>query len=57
MSCYSSINFKKSFPINTQHNDRTLPPSYLISDTGCEVNRNHQEALKLKNKMIDDAIN
>lgn len=57
MSAISSINFKKSNAIQTRHNDRDLPPNYLISDTGCEVNRNHREALKLRNEIIKNAIN
>ena len=57
MSAISSINFKKSNAIQTRHNDRDLPPNYLISDTGCEVNRTHKEALKLRNKIIENAIN
>lgn len=57
MSAISSINFKKSNAIQTRHNDRDLPPNYLISDIGCEVNRNHREALKLRNKIIENAIN
>lgn len=57
MSAISSINFKKSNAIQTRHNDRDLPPNYLISDTGCEVNRTHKEALKLRNEIIKEAIN
>ena len=57
MSAISSINFKKSNAIQTRHNDRDLPPNYLISDIGCEVNRTHKEALKLRNKIIENAIN
>lgn len=57
MSTISSINFKKSNAIQTRHNDRDLPPNYLISDTGCEVNRTHKEALKLRNEIIENAIN
>lgn len=57
MSAISSINFKKSNAIQTRHNDRDLPPNYLISDIGCEVNRNHREALKLRNEIIENAIN
>ena len=57
MSAISSINFKKSNAIQTRHNDRDLPPNYLISDTGCEVNRTHKEALKLRNEIIENAIN
>lgn len=57
MSAISSINFKKSNAIQTRHNDRDLPPNYLISDIGCEVNRTHKEALKLRNEIIENAIN
>lgn len=57
MSQISSINFKKSFAINTEHNDRTLPPSYLIdNEKGTECNRNSQEARELKNKIVKEAI-
>lgn len=56
MSHISSINFKKSNAIQTRHNDRDLPPNYLIGGD-CEVNRNHKEALELKNKIIYEAIN
>lgn len=55
MAQISSINFKKSNPIQTQHNDRDLPPSYLIGGK-VECNLNHKEALALKNKMIKNAI-
>ncbi|EPP0062465.1 mobilization protein [Campylobacter jejuni] len=55
MAQISSINFKKSNPIQTQHNDRDLPPSYLIGG-GVECNLNHKEALALKNQIIKDAI-
>ena len=57
MSQISSINFKKSNAIQTRHNDRDLPPNYLISDIGCEVNHKHKEALRLKNQIIENAIN
>lgn len=56
MSQISSINFKKSNAIQTRHNDRDLPPNYLISDSGCECNRNHQEALRLKNAITQESI-
>lgn len=56
MSQISSINFKKSNAIQARHNDRDLPPNYLIGGD-CEVNRNHKEALELKNKIIYEAIN
>ncbi|BDB65813.1 hypothetical protein T36_2292 (plasmid) [Helicobacter cinaedi] len=55
MSHISSINFKKSNPIQTQHNDRNLPPNYLIG-RAFESNRNHTEALALKNQIIKQAI-
>lgn len=55
MAQISSINFKKSNPIQTQHNDRNLPPSYLIGGR-VECNLNHKEALALKNQIIKDAI-
>lgn len=56
MSNISSINFKKSTAIQTAHNDRTLAPNYLISDIGCECNRNDTEARELKNKIVKEAI-
>lgn len=55
MGNISSINFKKSIGINTAHNDRTLAPNYLISDVGCECNRNDEEARALKNQIIQEA--
>lgn len=55
MGIISSINFKKSNAIQTRHNDRDLPPNYLIGGN-CEVNRNCMEALKLKNQIIENAI-
>ena len=57
MSQISSINFKKSFAINTEHNDRTLPPNYLIdNEKGAECNRTAQQARELKTQIIDEAI-
>lgn len=57
MGNLSSINFKKSNAINTQHNDRTLPPSYLqVKEGGFEVNRSFEEAQALKEKIISEAI-
>lgn len=55
MSQISSINFKKSNAIQATHNDRTLAPSYLISDSGCECNRNAEQAKKLKKQIIENA--
>lgn len=55
MGQISSINFKKSNPIQIQHNDRDLPPNYLIGGD-CECNLNHQEALALKNEIVKNAI-
>lgn len=55
MAQISSINFKKSNHIQTQHNDRDLPPNYLIGGE-VECNLNHKEALALKNQIIKDAI-
>lgn len=55
MAQISSINFKKSNHIQTQHNDRDLPPNYLIGGK-VECNLNHKEALALKNQIIKDAI-
>ena len=56
MGQISSINFKKSFAINAEHNDRTLPPSYLIdNEKGAECNRSAEEARELKNQIISEA--
>lgn len=55
MGAISSINFKKSIAINTAHNDRTLAPNYLISDSGCECNHTAKQALKLKKQIIENA--
>ena len=55
MGYISSINFKKSNTIQTRHNDRDLPPSYLIG-ADREVNHTHKDALKLRNQMIKNAI-
>ena len=52
MSQISSINFKKSIAINTAHNDRTLAPSYLISDRGVECDRPDEHARELKEQII-----
>lgn len=53
MSQISSINFKKSFAINAEHNDRTLPPSYLIdNEKGAECDRNAEQARELKEQII-----
>lgn len=57
MGQISSINFKKSIPINTEHNDRTLAPNYLIDkEKGAECNRNAEKARELKNQIIKEAI-
>lgn len=55
MGYISSINFKKSNPIQTRHNDRDLPPNYLIGEA-FESNRNHAKALTLRNTIIQNAI-
>ena len=56
MSQISSINFKKSFAINAEHNDRTLPPSYLIDNKkGAECDRNAEQARELKGQIIAQA--
>ncbi|MFG5117046.1 mobilization protein [Campylobacter lari] len=55
MGAISSVNFKKSNAVQTRHNDRDLPPNYLIGGE-VECNHNHQEALALKNQIIKDAI-
>lgn len=57
MGQISSINFKKSIPINTEHNDRTLAPNYLIDkEKGAECNRNAEQARALKNQIIKEAV-
>lgn len=57
MAELSSINFKKSNAINTEHNDRTLPPNYLLSDSlGVECNLSHDKARLLKNQIISSAM-
>lgn len=57
MAELSSINFKKSNAINTEHNDRTLPPNYLLNDNlGVECNFKHDEARRLKNQIISSAM-
>lgn len=57
MGQISSINFKKSISINTEHNDRTLAPNYLIDkEKGAECNRNAEKARELKNQIINEAI-
>ncbi len=53
MSSISSINFKKSFAINTEHSDRTLAPSYLIDKNIFECNTTAQHARTLKNEIIN----
>lgn len=55
MSQISSINFKKSIAINTAHNDRTLAPSYLISNRGVECDRPDEQARELKEQIIAQA--
>lgn len=57
MAELSGINFKKSNAINTEHNDRTLPPNYLLSDSlGVECNLSHDKARLLKNQIISSAM-
>lgn len=57
MAELSSINFKKSNAINTEHNDRILPPNYLLSDSlGVECNLSADKARLLKNQIISSAI-
>ena len=57
MGRISSINFKKSISINTEHNDRTLAPNYLIDkEKGAECNRSAEKARALKNQIIKEAI-
>lgn len=56
MGQISSINFKKSIPINTEHNDRTLAPNYLIDkEKGAECNHSAEKARELKNQIINEA--
>ncbi|CCF81380.1 hypothetical protein [Helicobacter bizzozeronii] len=59
MGNLASINFKKSISIQVVHNDRTLPPTYLLDKSlglGFECNRNAKEARALKAQMIDQAM-
>ena len=45
MAELSGINFKKSNAINTEYNDRTLPPNYLLSDSlGVECSLSHDKS-------------
>lgn len=47
MGYISSINFEKSIAINTEHNDRTLAPSYLIdTEKGAQADRVYKCGLK-----------
>ena len=56
MSQISSLNFKKSFALNAEHNDRTLPPRYLIdNEKGAECDRNAEQARELKGQIIAQA--
>ena len=54
MGQISSINFKKSNPIQTKHNDRYMPPNYLIGGD-FEVNISSFEALNLKAGIVNKA--
>lgn len=57
MANLSSINFKKSIAINTEHNDRTLAPNYLLVKNGnFECNNKSEQAKELKNKIVAQAI-
>uniref|UniRef100_UPI001F0859D2 hypothetical protein n=1 Tax=Helicobacter suis TaxID=104628 RepID=UPI001F0859D2 len=55
MGDLSGITFKKSNAIQTQHNDRIMPPSYLIG-LDFQVNRSSKEANYLKNTIVASAI-
>lgn len=52
MISISSINFKKSFAINTEHSDRALAPSYLIDKNTFECNTTAY-TITLKNEIIN----
>ena len=54
MGQISSINFKKSIPINTEHNDRTLAPNYLIDkEKGAEsVSYTHLDVYKRQGQNV-----
>lgn len=54
MGNIASINFKKSKDFQVYHNS-DIRPSYAIGG-GLEVNRNHKEALILKNEIIANAM-
>lgn len=53
MISISSINFKKSFAINTEHSDRALAPSYLIDKNTFECNTTAQHVRTFKNEIIN----
>ncbi|BCD48542.1 coiled-coil domain-containing protein [Helicobacter suis] len=65
MGNLSSINFKQTKnSIQVNHNDRSIPPNYLLSrevvlkaSGGVEVNKSAQEALELREHMIAKAMN
>ena len=42
MGQISRINFKKSFAINAEHNDRTLPPRYPLLALVAACHLRHQ---------------
>lgn len=55
MSELSGINFKKTNPNNLAHNERIMPPSYVIGGE-ILINRSMGEARALKETMINRAI-
>ncbi|MGL2616996.1 hypothetical protein ACQJ5W_07750 [Helicobacter pylori] len=60
MGNLASGHFKPTNKIQEQHNDRTLSPSYLIPQEfrgQNEVNRHSTQAIELKERIIENAIN
>ncbi|WP_199768462.1 coiled-coil domain-containing protein [Helicobacter salomonis] len=59
MSSIASINFKPTNNIQLHHNDRTIPPTYLLAKElgyGCECDRSGDDALALRHELITQAI-
>ncbi|WP_199764900.1 hypothetical protein [Helicobacter felis] len=59
MGSIASINFKPTNNIQLHHNDRTIPPTYLLAKElgyGCECDRSGDDALALRHELITQAI-
>ncbi|GMB96950.1 hypothetical protein [Helicobacter sp. NHP22-001] len=59
MGNIASINFKPTNNIQLQHNDRSLPPTYLLAKElgyGCEWNRSGDNARVLRDELVRQAI-